>query len=116
MKILETSKLNLDRDYEIFSNGKKVGDLALYDESMQSTNINWISIDKKHRGKKYAQSVMDWIIKEETKNGKKFLTLEVPGDSSDARHIYEKKGFVAEKQISNADDVWGGLTSMKKRL
>lgn len=33
-----------------------------------------------------------------------------------ARHIYEKQGFVAGKQISSEDDVWGGLTKMKKKL
>ena len=30
--------------------------------------------------------------------------------------IYEKLGFKAEKLISDEDDVWGGLTSMKLKL
>lgn len=46
----------------------------------------------------------------------KQLTLEVPGISPDARHIYEKQGFEVVGQISDEDDVWGGLTSMKKNL
>lgn len=45
----------------------------------------------------------------------KQLTLEVPTNSPDARHIYEKQGFVAGKRISD-DDVWGGLTEMKRKL
>ena len=44
------------------------------------------------------------------------MTLEVPGNSPDARHIYEKLGFVAQEQISGDDDIWGGLTSMKLDL
>ena len=50
------------------------------------------------------------------KSGMKQLTLEVPGISPDARHIYEKQGFEVVGQISDEDDVWGGLTSMKKNL
>lgn len=40
----------------------------------------------------------------------------VPGISPDARHIYEKQGFEVVGQISDEDDVWGGLTAMKKNL
>lgn len=58
---------------------------------------------------------MDWTIKTSKKNGNKQITLEVPGNSPDARHIYEKNGFVAGKSISE-DDVWGGLTKMKRKL
>ena len=44
------------------------------------------------------------------------MTLEVPGNSPDARHIYEKIGFVAGEQISDEDDIWGGLTKMRLDL
>lgn len=104
------------RDYHVLKDGQKIGDLELYSESKDGTNIVWISIDKKERGKKYAQTVMDYVIKQEKKNGKKYLTLEVPGDSPDARHIYEKKGFVPGETITDEDDVWGGLTVMRLEL
>lgn len=101
--------------YDISNLKEKIGNLDIYDEDLKTTNIAWIDINKKERGKKYAQTVMDYVIHTERKNGKNYLTLEVPGDSPDARHIYEKKGFVEDKQLSD-DDVWGGLTAMKKRL
>jgi ribosomal protein S18 acetylase RimI-like enzyme len=48
------------------------------------------------------------------------VTLEVPGNSPDARHIYTKLGFkvvkeATAKEIKN-DPVWGGLTDMKLDL
>ena len=48
--------------------------------------------------------------------GSKKLTLEVPGNSPDARHIYEKNGFKVTHEATKAeseDDVWGGLTNME---
>ena len=45
------------------------------------------------------------------------VTLKVPGISKDAEHIYVKAGFeYVNKHLSNDDDVWGGLSSMKKEL
>lgn len=104
------------RDYDILSKDKKIGNLSLYDVDPKTTNIVWLGINSSERGKKRAQNIMDWVISNETKMDKEFLTLEVPGTSNDARHIYEKKGFEAGNKISDDDDVWGGLTEMKKRL
>lgn len=101
--------------YTILAGKKKVGDLHLYQESVDSININWIGIKRKERGKRYAQTVMDWTIKTSKKNGNKQITLEVPGNSPDARHIYEKNGFVAGNKLTE-DDIWGGLTKMKRKL
>ena len=44
------------------------------------------------------------------------VTLEVPGTSPNARHIYEKLVFEAVEVISDEDDAWGGLTRMKLKL
>lgn len=108
--------LEQNRGYDIYSKGEKVGNLYLHSEG-NTTNIEWIGINKKQRGKKFAQQVMDYVIKTEKQNGKKYITLEVPGDSPDARHIYEKKGFIAEERsFTDEDDVWGGLTKMRKKL
>ena len=103
-------------DYTVLSGKKKVGNLTLYQESANSVNVTWIGIKNKERGKHYASTVMDWTIKTAKANGNNQLTLEVPSNSPDARHVYEKRGFVAGKQISSSDDIWDGLTAMKKKL
>ena len=109
---LEKSKICTIRD----SKGEKIGDLQLYKESKDSINVVWVGINKSERGKGYAQAVMSSVEKFAKENGLKQITLEVPGDSPDARHIYEKQGFVAGEKISSDDDVWGGLTKMTKKL
>lgn len=98
------------------ANSKKIGDLQLFHESPTSLNITWLGIKKHDRGKGYAQAAMRMAEDYARKSGMKQLTLEVPGISPDARHIYEKLGFEVVGQISDEDDVWGGLTSMKKNL
>ena len=59
---------------------------------------------------------MSGVVKYAKQEKFKQITLEVPGDSPDARHIYEKLGFKATKVISDEDDVWGGLTQMILKL
>lgn len=95
--------------------GKNIGNLQLYHESPTSLNVQWISIDNKYRGRGYAQTVMSMAENYARKSGAKQMTLEVPSNSPDARHIYEKQGFEVVGRISS-DDVWGGLTAMKKKL
>lgn len=109
---LERSKNCTIRD----RNGKRVGELQLYKETPDSLNIVWLGVDEGNRGKGYAQSVMKAAEKFARDNNLKQLTLEVPGISPDARHIYEKQGFVAGEKISDDDDAWGGLTKMRKKL
>lgn len=77
---------------------------------------NWISVNPKHRGKGHAQRAMDTLIREGKKDKYERFNIEVPGDSKDARHIYEKYGFKAGKRISDEDDIWGGLTTMSRHL
>lgn len=77
--------------------------------------VNWIDIKKSERGKGYASQVMDYAVKYSKQNGYKTVSLEVPGSSPDARHIYEKHGFVTDNKIGSKNDVWDGLTSMKRR-
>ena len=97
-------------------NGKRIGDVQLFQESEDSVNIVWIGINESERGKGYASAALDASINECKKRGYKHMTLEVPGDSPDARHIYETRGFVAGEQISDESDVWGGLTKMRLDL
>ena len=79
---------------------------------------SWISINGKYQGQGYGQSAMRMVITEARKNGFKKMTIEVPGISPDARHIYEKNGFVLSKDQYDLDpdDVWGGLTRMEQKL
>lgn len=108
---------NKTLSYDVFNENHKVGNIELYLQNKNTMYINWIDVSKKERGKKYAQTMMDYIINESKKKGVKYITLEVPGNSPDARHIYEKKGFVDKgKLYEGTDDIWEGLTKMKKTL
>lgn len=103
-------------NYVIKVDGKRIGDLELYKESKDSLNVVWLGVDNSERGNGYATAAMLGAIEVARRSGCKQVTLEVPGDSPDARHIYEKLGFVAQEVISDKDDIWGGLTSMKLEL
>lgn len=103
-----------DRDFIITKDGKKIGNLFLEDHG-SDLYINWVDIKKSERGKGYANQVMDYVVKYSMKNGYKTVSLEVPTSSPDARHIYEKHGFVEDHKISNENDIWEGLTSMKRQ-
>lgn len=110
----EKSVKNTDADFDIYANGKKVGDLMLEDHG-DELYVNWIGIKSSQRGKGYASSVMEYVVQYGQKNGYKYATLEVPGTSPDAKHVYEKTGF-KENGFESEDDVWGGLTKMKRKL
>jgi len=98
--------------------GKKIGDFEMFERSKEELNLPWLGIKSKERGHGYAQAVMDAAIDYAKSNGYKTITLEVPGDSPDARHIYEKKGFVATEVLSTPEEdfVWGGLTKMEYHI
>lgn len=96
--------------------GQKVGDLQLYKESPKSLNVVWVSIEPEHEGNGYGQTVMRAVIDHAKKHNLDRVTLEVPGISPNARHIYESIGFKAKGAISDEDDAWGGLTAMELDL
>ena len=98
------------------SEGKKIGNLNVYDESEKSMNVVWVGVDKKYRGQGYATDAMKQVIDLANKKKMSQVTLEVPGESPDAHHIYKKLGFKDDEKVSSEDDYWGGLTSMKKEL
>lgn len=98
--------------YSIKVGKKIIGDLQLDKTSTKELNVVWITVNKKYKGQKIAQAVMNDVLKKGSELGVSKVTLEVPGIIPDARHIYEKIGFKKNKRISNEDDVWGGLTSM----
>ena len=106
--------LNFD-DYDISVGGKKVGNATLKRVSGDEINLQWLGIDSKFRGKGYATAVFGAAVEMGRKSGAKKLTLEVPGNSPDAKHIYERAGF---KVVGEAeyDPLWGSLTNMEMDL
>ena len=102
-----------DSFFDIVVDDQRVGQMCLFKESNDSLNVNWISIDNTNRGKGYAQASMKAVVDFAKKQGFKQVTLEVPGDSPDARHIYEKLGFRDDGSSYDEENGWGGLTNMK---
>ena len=102
-------------DYDISVGGKKVGNATLKRVSGDEINLQWLGIDSKFRGKGYATAVFGAAVEMGRKSGAKKLTLEVPGNSPDAKHIYERAGF---KVVGEAeyDPLWGSLTNMEMDL
>lgn len=94
------------------SNGKKVGDATVWKKGQEELYLNMIEIKPSARGRGYASAVLKAAEEFGKKEGLKRMTLEVPGNAPDARHIYEGMGFKAGKQISPSGDIWGGLTEM----
>lgn len=99
------------------STGKEVGTAVVGKKGESELNLVWLGIHADSRGKGYATSVMQAAQDFGKESGLKKLTLEVPGNSPDARHIYEKLGFKVTKEPSKldaaTDTVWGGLTEME---
>ena len=117
-KLSKSARDNMERSdfVDITVNGKRVGDLQLYRENPKSINVVWVSVDQKHEGNGYGGAVMRAVIDHANKLNMDTVTLEVPGISPNARHIYESIGFKAKGQISDDDDAWGGLTAMELDL
>ena len=100
--------------------GKNIGDFMINRRPNKELYVNWVGIKPSARGHGYATAVMKESIAWSRKNGMKKVTLEVPGNAPDARHIYEKMGFKAGKVILPATEKdgspemqWGGLTEME---
>lgn len=60
---------------------------------------------------------MKAVAKYAKSTGCKQVTLEVPGISPNARHIYEKIGFKPTGEtLGERGDMWDGLTKMRLDL
>lgn len=119
--IIPSIKEKQDRfhDYTIKDkDGNKIGEFSSYEESKDTLNGVWLSIKNKHEGNGFGSSAMRLIIDDAKKQGYKHMTLEVPSNSPNARHIYEKYGFkdTGEVMLGDEDDIWGGLTRMRLDL
>lgn len=110
-------KLNDSHSFTLkTSKGDSVGEMFLHKKAADELNVVWVEVSDEHRGKGYATAAMRSAIDVAKKQNLKKITLEVPGHSPDARHIYEKLGFKAGKQLSGSNDIWGGLTKMELQL
>jgi len=100
------------------SSGKRVGNgqMWLRGEKKDELYLNWIDISKSARGRGYASAVLLAAEAKGKELGVKKMTLEVPGISPDARHIYEKQGFRVTQEPKSTKDIWGGLTTMEKEV
>jgi ribosomal protein S18 acetylase RimI-like enzyme len=99
------------------SDGKKVGFGSMNLKEDGNLYLNFITISKSERGKGYASACLKAAEEFGKATGAKKMTLEVPGDAPDARHIYEKMGFKVTKEATKEeianDPIWGGLTEME---
>lgn len=107
---------NNTHDFDVIRDDKKVGEIST-DGYKDDLYIGWLDVKAIEQGKGYANAIMDYIINYADKNGYKSMSLEVPGISPNARHIYEKKGFKPDnsKQF-DYDDFWEGLTFMTRKI
>lgn len=78
--------------------GAKVGDANLWKKNDDELYLNWIGIKSTERGKGYASAALKAAEDFGSQAGYKKMTLEVPGNAPDARHIYEKLGFKVVKE------------------
>ena len=100
-------------NYDIRLGNKKIGYLQIYETIPNSEiNIMWFGISKGYEENHYATKAMKSILEWAKKNGFKKVTLEVPGSSPNARHIYDKLGFKVVKEEES--EFWDGLTYMEK--
>jgi GNAT superfamily N-acetyltransferase len=98
--------------------GTRVGEGAFIREK-DSLHLDWITVKTKHRGKGYASAAMKGVVKYAQNQGLSKLTLEVPGNAPDARHIYEKMGFRSNGKDTASEgptDPFDGLFGMEYKV
>lgn len=105
-----------DKQFDIIVDGQRIGEVEIFKESKDSLNVVWVGVDQTKRGLGYASAAMNGIVRFAKHEDFKQITLEVPGNSPDAKHIYEKIGFVETEKLTSEDDVWGGLTQMVLKI
>ena len=113
----EKLKKSNEISYDVYYKEVEVGIIVFWESEYDPDEayINWISVKNKFEGHKIAQRVLRKILELLKELGYKKVTLEVPGNSPNARHIYEKLGFKKIKYLGD-DPMWGGLTSMELDL
>lgn len=123
MRLAPNKYKDTERDFPSFTfydkSGTKVGNGSFTRMSKTDLYLDWVGVKSKHRGKGYASAAMKGVIKYAQSEGVKKLTLEVPNNAPDARHIYEKLGFRSngkDTPSEGAHDPFGGLQGMEMRV
>ncbi len=119
--------------YDIKKGKDVVGNLSLFKKSSKTLDMD-LEINAKHRGKKYATAVMDWVVQSSKDKGYENLTLFDPNydavnkyyrkhygmgdlyDTAASKHMYEKYGFEAQKEIADPYSFGEGGFYRKKKL
>lgn len=99
--------------YKIYnSNDKKVAQLFLDKKNKNIMDINYITVKKKYRGNKFAQTILKEVEKIAKETNIKSLTLDAT-DAGPELHIYKKLGYktMRKNNIGNLT-----LTRMKKDI
>lgn len=107
------------KTFTISVGGKEVGECGYSRKDKDTASLDWLGVRSEERGKGYASAVFAAGVKQAKSEGYKKLTLEVPGNSPDAEHIYTKMGFKRTgKNLSEDEDdtVWGGLYVMEYKI
>lgn len=101
-------------------NGVRIGEGAFVkNPKTKELYLDWVHVKAKHRGKGYASAAMKGVIKYAQNEGYKKMTLEVPGNAPDARHIYEKLGFRSNGKDTPSEgphDPFDGLYGMELKV
>ncbi len=97
--------------------GKKIGYANFWHKDKETVYLNQIEVKKNARGKGYATEILKAAEEHARAQGKTRMILEVPGNAPDARHIYEKMGFKATRELApKGSALYDGLTEMEKKL
>lgn len=107
-------------DYNLLdSKGTNVGNLQLeLQDGGKTTYVNWLSTNSKGSGKGYGRAGMLFVEQFAKEHGSKKITAEVVGHTPQINHLVDSLGYIRLEQLSTSKDdfVWGGLTSVEKKL
>lgn len=108
-------------DYDLKVNGKKVGNLQMYQKKDDEMNVVWGSTKDRYRRKGYMTAAITEGEKIAKELGNSKITGELVGNSpgnSIHKLVEQNRGWekVGEVRTKDVMDMWGGLTLVEKRL
>lgn len=77
------------------SKGKNIGYLHAFRKG-DEIHAAWLGVNEDKQGQGYGSGIVKGMIEVGKTTGAKRISLEVPGNADNAKHIYEKMGFVAD--------------------
>lgn len=93
-------KIDNNKNFKIMAGERYVGHLILEESGRNGDNlkIKWLDIARKEQGKRYASSVMDWVIDDAKNSGYKSVTMAATKKSKVVRDMANRRGFVDTKK------------------